>query len=116
MSSAHKVTFIKRSEMDHTARCQTCGWTPDVKRRYVTRQMVEDEVAKHHAENNRVKMLLRSKVTSLEKERDHAEAKMNDPNVPDNERSTWRILYEDLSARCGHTPTPEEQPELPLGL
>jgi hypothetical protein len=111
----HHLTPTKHSEFDHRSQCR-CGWTTDPKKVYRTRQMVEDEERRHLDEVARVRLHLKGKHTTLEGEKRHAEKMMNDVNVPLHDRGLWRILYEDLAARCGHKPTPEEQPELALGL
>jgi hypothetical protein len=110
----HTITYIKRSERDHTGRC-ACGWVPDIRRTYKTQQMVEDEVLKHLNLVERVRFHNAwGRTPSLLAQADYYAQRSEDPNESTEHRMLWRQLEVELRHRLGHIPTPEEAPELPL--
>ena len=113
MAADHTATYIDRTAFDHTVRC-SCGWMPDAKRKYATRQMVEDEFYRHYQMVERVrKHLAHGKGTpSLASQRDYYRLMANDPNVPEKDREQWKMLADGLDRRLGKPVTAEEQPEL----
>jgi hypothetical protein len=109
----HKVTYfqINQQPPNHTARCR-CGWTP--KRPLLTQQMVQDEVASHERDIDRVRLHLRHGSGTMRGDRDHALKMSEDPNVSEADRVLWQQLHGELDRRLGKVPTVDDQPELPL--
>lgn len=108
---AHKVTIDQTDHWTWWARCN-CGWTPDPRRTYRTRQMIEDEVAKHDRIVERAKHHLRKSMPSLKVERDYYEEMANNPEVPEADRRLWRQLADGLNSRLGKPGPEQEHPML----
>jgi len=116
VTKGHDIAYTKRSPVDFWARC-ACGATPDPKRTYMTRQMVEDEMAKHLRQVRRAAIALnRPKHVSLVGEAKWYRERADDTSLSDKERAMWRTLAEPLERRLGLTGVTDGQPELELGL
>lgn len=108
---AHEIEYWERTPFDHGATCR-CGWSPDPRKAYRTKQMVEDEVRKHEQMVERVNLHLGSRNPSLKSQHAYYEQMANDSNVSAADRELWRILADGLASRLGKPVSDEDQPQL----
>lgn len=101
----HTITYMARGHDDHVFRCR-CGATCESKR---TKQMVEDEVAKHLDLVARVR---KPRTTTLDAEYRHAKQMSEDINVDRADRDLWAQLASSLGERLGLEAPPSKQEEL----
>lgn len=110
---AHEVTIYQREPWDWFASCR-CGWTPDLRKKYRTEQMVEDEVAKHDRLVEQARLHLRRGSQSLKAERDYYEAMAVSATVTDQDKALWQMLADGLNSRLGKPNSEPQDVELPL--
>jgi hypothetical protein len=107
----HTIQYITRSEYDRTARC-ICGWTPDPRKVYRTRDMVVDEVRKHETLVQRARVAAQRGGGSLTSDLRYFTEMADNPNVDPSDRALWKQLADETRARLGTKPTDDEQPQL----
>lgn len=105
----HTISRVRRSEFDHTFRCQ-CGHTPPSGFR--TEQMAEDAAAQHLDQVQRLRLKVTAHRESLEAAYDHYQKMAADPHVDDTARVEWEQLAAQVGTRLGHNAPPSEQGEL----
>lgn len=110
----HTITVEEHMHHDWVARCR-CGWVPPAKR-YLTHDMVMDEVRKHERQIERIRIAQRRGSGTLRSDYEHAKAMSENENVSEEDRRLWTQLAGELGKRLGTPPTAEDQPELELGV
>lgn len=108
---AHTIRIDERHPFDWWAAC-TCGWTPDLRRKYRTKQMVEDEISKHTRLVERARLHLRRGTGNIKTERDYYQKMADDENVSAIDRRLWQQLADGLNSRLGKPGTEHVQEEL----
>src|SRR5690242_21716285 len=96
---AHRVTyfFVKDSATPHRARCR-CGQTSKQRR---TKEQAEDDVTKHRADVERLKLQMQSRNPTLESQRDYYRSMADNPEVALKDRKLWGMLADELDIRLG---------------
>ena len=106
----HTIQVDEANPSDWIARCR-CGWVPPMKR-YLTRDMVLDEVRKHERQVERVRIAQRRGGGTLKGDYQHAAAMAANENVSEDDRRLWQQLADELGKRLGTEPTEVDQPML----
>lgn len=112
---AHTTEIYEVKPWDWSGRC-SCGWGPDLRKKYRTRQMVEDEVMKHDRLVEQARHHLKRGNGSLKAERDYYEAMAVSLMVSDADRALWQVLADGLNSRLGKPNSEPEDIELPLSF
>lgn len=97
---SHRITYEAPSPFEQYARCR-CGYTTEKMR---TRDMVEDEVAKHQDQVERIRLQLGTKNPTLKSQARYFREMADDPNVSPHDRRWWDRLATELEQRIGATP------------
>jgi hypothetical protein len=105
---SHKISHFDSGPFDHWARCR-CGFTT---KHHRTTDDCDDEVARHEADVERVRLALGTRNPTLKSQRDYYRQMSEDENVEPHDRRMWGILADELDRRLGKPITPEDQPTL----
>ena len=105
---SHKVTWFNERTFDYWARCR-CGFTT---KHYRMMDDVEDEVAKHEAAIEKVRLALGTRTPSLKTQRDYYREMADNENVSPHDRRLWGKLADELDKRLGQPITDDDQPTL----
>lgn len=105
---SHKITTFNDGPLNKWARCR-CGFTTS---RYRFHDDVEDAVAKHEADVERVRLALGTRNPSLKSQRDYYRAMAEDENVAPHDRRLWANLAGELERRLGNPDANADQPTL----
>jgi hypothetical protein len=104
----HKVTYYADDPFEKYAHCR-CGFAT---KRHRTMDDVEDEVAKHERDIERIRLQLGTRTPSLESQRDYFRKMSDDPNVAPADRRQWGILADELDRRIEDPVQTANQPSL----
>lgn len=105
---SHKVTFFNDRPFDHWARCR-CGFTTKHHRQ---EDDTVDEVRRHEADIERIRLALGTRTPSLKSQRDYYRSMAENENVAPHDRRQWAVLADELERRLGQPITEADQPTL----
>jgi hypothetical protein len=104
----HKITYYDEHPYQKWATCR-CGFRTKV---LTTRHGVEDEVLKHDADVQRMRLNLGTRNPSLKSQRDYFRSMAENPNVAPRDRRLWGMLADELDARVENPADSADQPSL----
>jgi hypothetical protein len=100
----HRITYHDEDIWRQYARCR-CGF---ITKEHRTRDNVEDEVAKHQADVERIRLHLHTGVPTLKSQARYYRDMAENPQVEESDRLLWARLADELEARLGPTSAKDE--------
>jgi hypothetical protein len=104
----HRITYDADRPLEKFARCR-CGF---ITKRYKNMDDVEDEIRKHQADIERIKLQLGTRTPSLKSQRDYFRKMAENEHISPKDRRQWGILADELDARIEDDVTPDNHPSL----